>query len=373
MKNFAKDAANQLLQQAGIKIDGENPWDLQIKENKFYRRVMKQGALGLGESYMDGWWECPRIDMFFERLARSHAYLQIQSSWQGKLKHFFYKFINEQSKNRARDVGKRHYDLGNELFSKMLDPSMNYSCAYWKEAHTLAEAQQAKMDLICKKLQLKPGMNVLDVGCGWGALAKYAAEHYQVSVVGITISKEQYQYAKSNCAGLPIEIRLQDYRDINEQYDRVVSVGMFEHVGYVNYPAFMQMAHRALKEDGLFLLHTIGSNITSTESNEWIRTYIFPHGMLPSVTQISEAACEGLFVLEDWHSFGADYDKTLMAWYENFNRHWSELKDQYDERFHRMWNYYLLSCAGGFRARDIQLWQIVFSKNGMIGGYQAPR
>jgi cyclopropane-fatty-acyl-phospholipid synthase len=254
----------------------------------------------------------------------------------------------------------------------MLDSRMNYTCGYWKNAQTLDQAQVAKMDLACQKLLLKPGMRLLDIGCGWGAMAKYAAQHYGVSVVGITISEQQAQYAQKNCQDLPVEIRLQDYRDLHEPFDRIVSLGMLEHVGFHNYRAYMQMANRCLTDNGLFLLHTIGSNQSVVTADPWITRYIFPHGMLPSIAQIG-TAIEGLFVMEDWHNFGVDYDKTLMAWQHNFSSAWPKLNSLYDENFYRMWNYYLLLCAGGFRARAMQLWQIVLSKNGLPEGYQAPR
>jgi cyclopropane-fatty-acyl-phospholipid synthase len=269
-------------------------------------------------------------------------------------------------------VGFKHYDLGNRLFEAMLDSRMNYTCGYWKNAKNLDEAQLHKLELTCQKLLLKPGMRMLDIGCGFGALAKYAAENYGVKVVGVTISKEQRDYAQQNCAGLPVEIRFQDYRDVNEKFDRIASLGMFEHVGHLNYRTYMNVANKCLSDDGIFLLHTIGSKVSSVASDEWISKYIFPNGMLPSIPQIGNAA-EGLFVMEDWHNFGADYDKTLMAWYANFNHHWDQLKSYYDERFYRMWKYYLLSCAGLFRARYTQLWQIVFTKQGILGGYQSPR
>ena len=245
---------------------------------------------------------------------------------------------------------------------------MNYSCAYWRYAQDLDQAQIDKMDLICRKLHLKPGMKVLEIGCGWGGFAKYAAENYEVNVYGITISKEQEQYAKESCKDLDVSFELKDYRELNTQYDRIVSIGMFEHVGYKNYKQYMEVAHRCLKEDGLFLLHTIGRNSSARATEPWINKYIFPNGMTPSAKQIS-AASESLFVIEDWHSFGQDYDKTLMAWHENFQNNLSKLKDSYDERFQRMWRYYLLMCAGSFRARRNQLWQLVLTKNGIRGGY----
>lgn len=371
-KITAKSICQKLLLPAGVKINGNQPWDIQIHNDDFYNRVLSEGVLGLGESYMDKWWDCDRLDIFFEKILRENIDTKVKIPLHFKLKRLLAIIINYQTKQRAKVVAYQHYDLGNDLFIDMLDKQMIYSCGYWKEAHTLDDAQTAKLELICQKLQLKPGMRLLDIGCGWGGLAKYAAEKYGVSVVGLTISQQQFEYAQQYCKGLPIEIRLQDYRDLSGSFDRIVSVGMFEHVGYLNYKTFMQIVHRTLTDDGLFLLHTIGVTEAATYANEWITKYIFPNGMLPSPVLISKAA-QQFFVMEDWHNFGAYYDPTLMAWYENFNKHWQNLKAKYDERFYRMWSYYLLSCAGSFRARTVHLWQIVFSKKGINGGYLAPR
>lgn len=371
-RNTAKDIILNMIKPTGIVINGSKPWDIQVHHDGFYTRVLKEGALGLGESYMDKWWDCERVDILLDKILRAGLDTKVNIPLNFKIRLLLAKIINFQTKQRAKMVAQRHYDLGNDLFINMLDKRMIYSCGYFKNAPSLELAQAAKLELICQKLQLKPGLRMLDIGCGWGGLAKYAAENYGVEVVGITISKQQSEYAKTNCQGLPIEIRLQDYRDVNETFDRVVSVGMFEHVGHKNYLTFMQTVHRALTNEGLFLLHTIGINETISVANEWITKYIFPNGALPSIALIARSV-EKLFTMEDWHNFSAYYDNTLMAWYENFSRNWNQLKTKYDERFYRMWRYYLLSCAGGFRARSIQLWQVVFSKQGVVGGYIAPR
>ncbi len=367
-----KALAEKVLALADIKINGSRPWDITVHNNNLYARILSEGSLGLGESYMDGWWDVPALDQFFYKLL--HA--QLDKHWPKNLASALTvlksKIINMQSKARAFQVGEQHYDLGDDLFKTMLDSRMLYSCAYWKNADCLEKAQEHKIDLICQKLQLKPGMKVLDIGCGWGGLAKHAAQKYGAQVVGVTISKEQANTAQKSVAGLPVEIRLRDYRDVNEKFDRIVSVGMFEHVGYKNYDTFMKSAHRLLKDDGLMLLHTIGSNGSQTMGDDWLNKYIFPNGMLPSIQQIA-AATEGLFVMEDWHNFGSDYDKTLIAWFGNFEKNWNSIKSRYNERFYRMWKYYLLSCAGMFRARSTQLWQIVLSKNGEPGGYVSIR
>lgn len=369
---MTKQMANELLQTIGITINGNQPWDIQVYNENLYPRVLQYGALGLGESYMDHWWDCAQLDEFFARIASVNLEKKIKNNKRLLWNLFITQFLNFFNRKHALELGKKHYDLGNALFEKMLDPRMVYTCAYWKDATELEEAQLAKLELACQKLQLKPGMRLLDIGCGWGALAKYAAEKYGVHVVGVTISKEQCEYAKRLCTGLPIEIRFQDYRDIQGTFDRIVSLGMFEHVGFLNYHLYMNIVHRSLVANGLFLLHTIGSNATYFKTNAWTAKYIFSSGMLPSIAQIGKAV-ENLFVMEDWHNFGADYDKTLMAWHANFNKNWDHLKNHYDDRFFRMWNYYLLSSAGGFRSRQIQLWQIVFSKNGIRNGYLSVR
>jgi cyclopropane-fatty-acyl-phospholipid synthase len=358
--------------QAGITINGDGPCNVTVHNDQLYGRIISEGSLGLGEAYMDGWWDSNSLDNLFYCIARSDMYHWIPKNSTTLCLYLKATLMNLQSKARAFQVGEQHYDLGNDLFKAMLDKNMLYSCAYWKNADTLDKAQEDKCDLICRKMYLKPGMRILDIGCGWGGLALHAAQHYGVEVVGVTISKEQAEYARKVTKGYPIEIRLQDYRDIHESFDRIVSVGMFEHVGVKNYKTFMECAAKLLKDDGLLLLHTIGGNSSQAHGDPWLNKYIFTNGMLPSIEQIAQAS-QNLFIMEDWHNFGADYDKTLMAWDANFEKHWPELKDHYDDRFYRMWKYYLLSCAGIFRARAIQLWQVVFSKHGVAGGYVSVR
>lgn len=364
--------ANEMLSMAGIEINGSRPFDIQVKNPDFFKRVLQEGSLGLGESYMDGWWECERLDIFFQHVVRAGLEKKLPRHLKDTLRIAAARLTNLQSKKRAWIVGKEHYDLGNDLFTQMLDPHMQYSCAYWKEATTLEEAQEAKLRMICEKLQLQPGMSLLDIGCGWGGLSAYAAKNYGVSVVGVTISAEQQKLAQEHCAGLDVDIRLQDYRDLHLQFDRIVSVGMFEHVGPKNYHTYFKVVERNLKPDGLFLLHTIGSNRTDMNVDPWINKYIFPNGCLPSVSHIAQAS-EGHFVMEDWHNIGADYDRTLMAWYERFKQAWPLLAQRYSDRFERMFSYYLNACAGAFRARDIQLWQVVFSPKGVDGGIRVTR
>ncbi|RWR03528.1 cyclopropane fatty acyl phospholipid synthase [[Pantoea] beijingensis] len=361
---------HEMLNIADIEINGSRPWDIQVKNPEFFKRVIQDGSLGLGESYMDGWWDCERLDILFQRVLIHKLDQKLPHHFKDTLRVAAARLTNLQSKKRAWIVGKEHYDLGNDLFSLMLDPHMQYSCGYWKEAYTLEQAQNAKLKMICEKLQLQPGMSLLDIGCGWGGLAEYAARHYGVSVYGVTISAEQQKLAQARCEGLDVTILLQDYRDLNQQYDRIVSVGMFEHVGPKNYATYFDVVNRNLKPDGIFLLHTIGAIKTDVNVDPWINKYIFPNGCLPSVRHIADAS-EPHFVMEDWHNFGADYDTTLMAWYARFNDAWPQLEEKYGERFKRMFSYYLNACAGAFRSRSIQLWQVVFSR-GVEGGLRVP-
>ncbi|MDP1690293.1 MAG: cyclopropane fatty acyl phospholipid synthase [bacterium] len=371
----AREFVTELLKKADITIGGNRPQDIQVHDERFFNRVIRYGSFGLGEAYMDGWWDAKAPDAFIHTVFIGDLEKHFKINFASILTILKAFFFNLQTSSRARKVGEVHYDLGNDLYEAMLDKRMVYTCGYWSgnpPASGLDEAQEAKLDLVCKKIGLKKGDHILDIGCGWGSFAKFAAEKYGASVVGITISKEQVALAKEHCKGLPIEIRVQDYREVDEKFDHIISLGMFEHVGVKNYREYFEMVNRCLKDGGIFLLHTIGYFRSQLTSDPWFEKYIFPGGALPSIAQIGKAV-EGLFLVEDLHNFGADYDQTLMAWFKNFDTAWPRLKDKYDERFYRMWKYYLLSCAGGFRARQIQLWQIVLSKNGVACGYKSVR
>ncbi|WGL16651.1 cyclopropane fatty acyl phospholipid synthase [Microbulbifer bruguierae] len=350
---------DELLAEADIQINGDRPWDMQLHRTEALDEIVARHSLGLGETYMRGDWSTPALDEFFYRLLRADLQKKIKpfrNLWRIARAHL----INLQTRSRAYQVGERHYDLGNSLYQSMLDSRMTYSCGYWRNADNLEQAQEHKLDLICRKLGLQPGMRLLDIGCGWGSLVGYAAERYGVECVGVTVSREQCRYIEETYPHLPIKVHLQDYRALNESYDRIASVGMFEHVGRKNHRTFMQVARRCLKNNGLLLLHTIGKNQRHSTTDAWIDKYIFPNGDLPSNGQICDAA-EGLLIAEDLHNFGSDYDKTLMAWYQNFETNWEKFADSFGQEFYRMWRYYLLSCAGAFRARHIQLWQWMFS------------
>jgi cyclopropane-fatty-acyl-phospholipid synthase len=370
--NKSKIIMEDILSYADVKINSSRPWDMQVYNKGLYRRVLKNGSLGLGESYMDGWWDAKELDAFSYKTLGAKLDKKIPGGWLIVTGVLIQAILNSQRLSKSFEVGERHYDIGNDLYENMLDKRMVYSCGYWKNTSSLDEAQEAKLDLICRKLQIEEGMKVLDIGCGWGGFAKFVAEKYGAIVDGVTVSKEQVEFARKSCRDLPVQIKLQDYRHIEGQYDRIISIGMFEHVGCKNYRTFMKVVNRLLSNDGLFLLHTIGRNASVRSNDPWIEKYIFPNSMLPSIKQIG-ISMENLFVMEDWHNFSTDYDKTLMAWFENFDLNWEKLKSKYSDRFYRMWKYYLLVCAGSFRARHFQLWQIVFSKNGVLGGYTSIR
>jgi cyclopropane-fatty-acyl-phospholipid synthase len=383
--NYASGAPNKpinrfrpmveaLFNEADVAIDGHQPWDIAVHDNRFYQRLLTDGSLGMGESYMDGWWDSQRVDEMISRLLRAGLGEKIQP------RKFLYLFLlahlmNPQRRSKAYEVGERHYDLGNNLFQHMLDKRMTYTCAYWSGTpapRDLDEAQEAKLDLICRKLELKPGQHVLDIGCGWGSFMIYVAERYGAIATGVTVSKEQVALGRERAAALPVTFQLKDYREITGSYDHVVSLGMFEHVGPRNHRTFMEITNKVLKDNGLFLLQIAARNDSRTLPDPWSNKYIFPNTFLPSLGEIA-ASTNGLFVMEELHNFGADYDHTLLAWHKNFENAWPILKHQYSERFYRMWRYYLLAAAGLSRSRAGQLWQMVFSKKGLPGGYRTVR
>lgn len=365
----------QLLESAQIRVGGPNRWDIEVLDERFYDRVLAQGTLGLGESYMDGWWDCAALDEMMERALR-HGLKDHATSWQLRLAIARMRLLNLQSTRRSRRVAEVHYDLGNDFFARMLGPTMTYSCGYWPRAANLDEAQDRKHDLVCDKLGLERRHRLLDIGCGWGRLLAHAHGRTGCEGVGVTVSEPQWRYATETHRGLPIDFSLVDYRDRSVHargpFDRIVSCGMFEHVGAKNVRAFFERASRLLSDDGLLLLHTMG-NRGRTGVDPWIDRYIFPNSSVPCARDVTEGF-EGLFVLEDWHVFGDDYDRTLMAWARNFDEYTRSPGSRLDRRFARMWRYYLLSFAGSFRARNyLQLWQIVLSKKGTRGGYRSVR
>lgn len=355
-----KEQVQRILSLADVRIDGDREWDITVNNDRFYTRVLRHGSLGLGESYVDGWWDCPALDQLFARILGAELDRNAPWDWRLALQWMLAVVFNRQTRLRAKSVAERHYDLGNELYQFMLDRRMVYSCGRWEHASDLDQAQEAKLDFVCRQLRLQPEMTLLDIGCGWGGLVKFAAERYGAKVTGVTISREQMEWAEHLCEGLPIEIRLEDYRDVTGRFDRVASLGMFEHVGYKNYRRFFELVRRVLRPGGSFYLSTIGANRSARSTDPWIDKYIFPNSHLPSAAQIT-AAMDGLFVVEDWQNWACDYDRTIVAWFQNFQNHWRNLQPRYGERFYRMWKYYLMVAAACFRSRKNQVWQILLA------------
>ena len=367
-----RDRITELLAAADVRVDGVRPWDLRVRDERFFPALFTGGSLALGESYVAGWWEAEAIDELVCRLLAADLEHQIVS-WRALPVAAAARIENAlHAKRDAFDIGAHHYDIGNDLYARMLGEPICYSCGYWRQAETLEDAQRAKLALVCRKIGLQPGDRVLDIGCAWGSFAHYAATTYGAEVVGVTVSDEQLRWARALCEGLPVEIRLQDYRDVDEPFDHIVSIGMFEHVGPKHYRTYMEVAHRSLGDGGVFLLHTIGTNVSESHIDPWMHRHIFPNAVLPSIRQIGEAI-EGLFVMEDWHNFGPYYARTLRSWLDRFDQAWPDLEPRFGQRFYRMWRYYLLACAGTFLSRTNQLWQIVLAKQPPARCYETVR
>jgi cyclopropane-fatty-acyl-phospholipid synthase len=357
------DAFRDLLASADITVGGSRPWDIQIHDERVWSRVLRDGTLGAGESYEDGWWDVPELDQFIDRILRINLTEAMRDNWLLIAHSVRARLLNLQSMTRSFGNGQHHYDIGNDLYEAMLGGRLLYTCAYWHNANTLDEAQDAKLDLVCRKAGLQPGMRVLDLGCGWGGFAAFAAERYRVTVTGFTVSQEQVRWAKDHYPHLPIDIRLDDYRNATGTYDAVVSIGLMEHVGWKNYRGYMELVDRLLAPGGVAFIHTIAGNLPRTHIEPWFDKYIFPNSVLPTLARLT-AAMEGVFIAEDVHNIGEHYDRTLMEWFHKFDAAWPQLRARYGDRFYRRWKYYLLSCAGAFRSRSQQLYQIVMTRPG---------
>lgn len=365
-----------VLKELDVEVGGSRPQDIHVHDTRVYKRVMREGSLGLGEAYMDGWWDANNLDVFIAHTIRTPMAQKVLST--GTFWHALaFKYFNLQNKARAFMVGEQHYDIGNDIYNAMLGSVRAYTCAYFNgQDIELEQAQYDKHDLICRKLGIQKGDRVLDIGCGKGEFMYHAAKYYGAEVVGVTVSKEQTKLGEERNAGLPVSFIYKDYRDLSPEidgvFDHVVSIGMAEQVGNKNFHTYLKVAKSMLKPNGLFLLHTIASNTSQDHGDLWLHKYIFPNGSLPSLAGMARAA-EGLFVVEDVHNFGVNYDRTLMEWWKRFDTAWPELSKKYDQRFYRMWKYYLLMCAGLFRARYVQLEQLVLSPYGVEGGYTSVR
>lgn len=361
------DRIKGLLADAGVVVNGSDPWDIQIHDERLWNRLFAEGTLGLGEAYMDGWWDADDLAEFFSRVVAHDMGEKLRITPNLVWQILKARLLNMQTVGLSKRVARIHYSE-TDAYRATLDNRMTGSCAYWIDARNIDEAQEAKLDLVCRKIGLKAGQKVWDIGCGWGAFMGFAAEKYGANCVGVTVSPDQAAYGRERYKHLPVEFQVKDYREFDGKVDHVVSMGMFEHVGYKNYRTYFEAARRAISDNGLFMMHTIGVPNTTTTIEPWIEKYIFPGGVLPSMAQLGKAI-DSIWTVVDVHNIGPHYDKTLVAWWDNFRAKWPEPKTPEQTRFFRMWKYYLLCCAGGFRSRGLQVWQFVLSPRGVPEGY----
>lgn len=362
--NIYEPLAERMLSAADVRLDGARPWDLRVRDPRFYRKAVVQGSIGFGESYMDGWWDTGDLEELFARIIRVGLDRDRQFAPVHLGYGLFTRLFNNQTKSRARRVAERHYDFGNDLFFEFLGRYKNYSCGYYDGTDDLDEAQRRKMDLLCRKLGLRAGDRVLDVGGGWGEIARYMADHYGARVTSINISEEQMRFSREHCRGASVEIVKCDYRDLKGTYDKIAVIAMLTHVGHKNYRAFMEKAHACLAPGGTMIIESVGGNRSFSHIDPWIDRYIFPGALIPSVAQFGRAF-EGLFVVEDWHNFGPHYVKTLRAWNDRLQQAWPRLKDRYGgDRTRRMFEFFFRMASAAFRERDLQHWHIVLTRKG---------
>jgi cyclopropane-fatty-acyl-phospholipid synthase len=353
----AEARVRDLLARAGVAVDGGRPWDIRVANPAFYRRALDGGSLAVGEAYADGWWEAERLDEFFHRVFKAGLHERLAPSpWSG-WRSLAGRLFGRRGRTHAPEA------LGSDVFRAMLGRRMSGACAYWKDARALDDADEAALELACRKLELKAGMSVLDMGSGWGAFARYAAERHGVSVVGVDISQERVQLARELCKGLPVALRVQDYEEVRGRFDRVVSLGLMEHAGAGSCRAVMAAAARCLKADGVALIHTAARNRAAGPRERWPAAGVLLEDGAPALSRLA-AAAEGLFVIEDVHNLGTHYAPTLLAWHENLARRWPGLSGRYGDRLYRTLTFGLLSTAGRFRARQGQLYQIVMTRPG---------
>jgi len=373
LSNLTNSGVREFLGRVAT-VDGLNQWDPQVRDDDFFGMVAGDGMLGLGNAYVKGYWECEDLFEFFCRAIRGGLLEFMADSPVMKALMTAYRTTNRQSQTQAKKNVVAHYDRGNDLFEAFLGKTMAYTCAVWdnpldlEEGETLDEAQERKLDRICQKLHLESGMRVLDIGCGWGPFMRYVAGHFEVEVVGITLSAEQIAYIEKRNGGfkhsgsLPIKAVLADFRTFDAgKFDRVLSIGMFEHVGRKNHEEYFKAVDRCLESDGLSLIHCFGKSDPRVPLiDPWTEKHIFPGMELPTVVDIT-TAMEGAFNLLDLEEMGQHYPKTLLAWSANFDCNWEQIS-HYGEEFRRMWRYYLLSCAAVFHVRKVLLWQVVFAR-----------
>ncbi|NVK25504.1 MAG: class I SAM-dependent methyltransferase [Gammaproteobacteria bacterium] len=349
---------------------------INILDTSTYRDFVRGGSIGAAESFIEGKWTSPDLTSVIRIFAKAQQQtdaLENQSSWYSKLKNKVFHWRNRNSQSGSKRNILAHYDLGNELYTRFLDPQMQYSSAiYPTEQASLEEAQDHKLKTICERLALTSDDHLLEIGTGWGGLAIYAAKHYGCQVTTTTISDAQFEYAtqKVEQEGLADKVNLlkKDYRELTGKYDKLVSIEMIEAVGYEYLPSFFQQCNDRLKEGGKLLIQSItiaDQRFDYYRNNvDFIQRYIFPGGFLPSITALSQHMTDNTtLVMESLHDIGLDYAKTLADWRKGFLASWNELTSfGYDERFKRLWLYYLAYCEGGFLERSTSTVHLVARK-----------
>mmetsp|Transcript_37565 Transcript_37565/g.87936 ORF Transcript_37565/g.87936 Transcript_37565/m.87936 type:complete len:496 (+) Transcript_37565:76-1563(+) len=374
---YAEAVVRTIVDKGGIPVSVFD--HVKITDDSAWWDIIIRGNLGIAEAWMHGKAEVEPLPMFIKllngtsigtRRTQGSDFLSTFVNVIAAPLGMAAQTINQQTRKLSKRVAEVHYDAGNDLYEKMLGPSMSYTCAYWKDANNLDEAQTAKFNLIFRKLQLPPSehMKVADLGMGWGTLASYVHRESQGSaeVIGVSLSKEQVSWAQANLQKPGLRFIWQDYREICEDpaqmgtFDRVYSVGMLEHVGYKNHAGFFKCIKALLKPDGLAVVHSIGEPDFVPVSDAFLDKYIFPGAVIPTLSSLT-ANFEKDFILEDFHNFGHDYAKTLAAWSVNAEEFFRENPTAYSEEFKRMWRYYLQMCEALFELRINQLWQFVLS------------
>lgn len=370
---YAEQAVRKIVEVGGIP---DTMWNhIEILDKSAWTDIITKGNLGIAEAYMHNKLKVDPLPFFISvlndtsigtRRKEGTDYLGMVMQAVALPTDLMGLLTNQQTRELSSRVTKQHYDAGNDLYEKMLGPSMSYTCAYWKDAKNLDEAQFNKMDLIRRKLELQPGMKVAELGMGWGTAANHMHKYGNVDVTGVSLSEQQVKWAQENLAKEGLRFIWSDYRDHCEDpkhmhtYDRVYSIGMLEHVGYKNYAPFFKCIKALLKPDGLAVVHSIGEPDFVSASDPFLDKYIFPGAVIPAMSTIT-AGFENDFILEDWQNFGFDYSLTLAAWNENANVFFKENPDKYTPEFQRMWEYYLKMCEALFVTRINQLWHFVLS------------
>lgn len=357
----------QIINNKTSTISTNNNPDIIVNNNNFYTKLLKHGEIGLGESYVDKDWDSNNLEETLYNLIINQKKIEnaiIKNSPNLIIKKLLDIPSDIFSTDNTKNDIKFHYDIGNKLYENMLGKSMLYSCAYfYKQGLSLDEAQYAKLDLIAKKLNLKEGMRVLDIGCGFGTAAIYLSKKFNVNILGISLSKEQINYFNSIYTGTQVQVIYKDYRELtrehNNSYDCIYSIGMFEHIGINNHIDYYNKCFKLLKTNGTMLIHTIVSNKRLYSHNSWITKYIFPGAELPHISDFTKKYTDN-WLLQDLQCIGKSYSKTLLAWKKNIND--SSVFNNYDDKFKRTWNYYLLLCSAAFRAREITVFQLVYFK-----------